>query len=151
MSGRRESDANANAVAFGERFAAGQAVGLSCLALVCWSMVVNGGRVFPLVCCSLVLLLSLGFRRRAAWDAGTTRRAAEDERDARFVSLGDRAFRIFATVLVAVYALAFAMPGVRAWLLAEGLRPAGVPLAGLMLAHAAAHAVVWRAYVRDRQ
>lgn len=48
-------------------------------------------------------------------------------------------------------AVAVAMPGVRAWLLAEALRPAGVLLVALTPAHAAAHAVVWRACVRDRQ
>lgn len=151
MSGRRGRGSDTEAVGFGERFAAGQAAGMSCLALVSWMVVVNSGRVFPLVCVSLVLLLSLGFHRRAAWDASTTRRAAEDERDQRFVSLGDRAFRIFATVLAAACALAFAMPGLREWLLAGALRPAGVLLVALTLAHAAAHAVVWRAYVRDRQ
>lgn len=137
--------------AFGERFAAAQTLGMAGLAGFCWMTVVDSGRVFPLVAAALVLGLSLGFRRRAAWEASTPRRVAEDERDRLMVAAGDRAFRVWATLLMAAFALAHTVPALRVTLFAEPLRPAGVLLTAMILANAAAYAVVWRAHVRDRQ
>lgn len=151
MTGGRDRTSGVDPVAFGERFAAGQAVGMCGLAVFCWMTVVENGRPFPLVAVAVVLLLSLGFRWRAALEGSAPRRTVEDERDVRIVAIGDRLFRICATVLATAFALAFAVPSLRGLLLAEALRPAGVLLTGLALVHGVGHAAVWHAYARDRR
>lgn len=147
----RAPGSDSGTLASGERFAAAQTVGMAGIAVFCWVAVVDSRRVFPLIAWALVLMLSPGFRRRAAWDAGTPRRVTDDDRDPLMTAFGDRVFRVCTTLLIAVFALTHAAPSLRAALLADPLRSPGLLLTGLTLANPAAHAVVWRAYVRDRQ
>ncbi len=136
---------------FGERYARNAAIGAACLALWTLLVAVIAPSPFPLMSVAGVVMLSHAFRRRALADAERRFGVLEDERDARFLACGDRAFRIAASGWAVGLAAALVIPAARDVLLAEYLRVPGLLLLGVIVANLAGHATTAIGYARARQ
>lgn len=135
---------------FGERFAWGQASGLSGLVLfLCVTSLVRSSALsfYTVV---LVLLLSHWFRRRFMREEQRRNEVMEDERDAVILARSELAFRRFASCWFVILALVLSTDATRRGIPAHTLAVPSLLLLGVLGANIAGHLATALAYRRDR-